>query len=169
MWCVVGGLVMFFPKWQPGTNRMKTAKSDVHRQAEEKIFVPNFWNMDMRNVWTESLLYLTDQQDVVSNTCEVIGRERIGKISLSTSSLHGWGKNAPWIYLFFFQMFCYVSLLSSGNEVFGCFVCYTSRVWTDLVVNRHWIKLSFDHISDLRIRMSGIHISLFDFTPCCRL
>ena len=75
----------------------------------------------------------------------------------------------PEFICFFFQMFCYVSLLSSGNEVFECFVCYTSRVWTDLVVNRHWIKLSFDHISDLRIRMSGIHISLFDFTPCCRL
>ena len=75
----------------------------------------------------------------------------------------------PGFICFFFQMFCYVSLLFTGSEVFECFVCYTSRVWTDLVVNRHWIKLSFDHISDLRIRMSGIHISLFDFTPCCRL
>ena len=75
----------------------------------------------------------------------------------------------PGFICFFFQMFCYVSLLFTGSEVFGCFVCYTSRVWTDLVVNRHWIKLSFDHISDLRISMSGIHISLFDFTPCCRL
>ena len=71
------------------------------------------------------------------------------------SALHGWGKNAPWIYLFL------LSDVLLYNEIFECLLCDTSHVCTDLVVNRHWMKLSFDHISDLRIRMSGIDIPVW--------
>ena len=163
MWCEVGGLVMFFSKvttWHEVHENCKVWCTQVGWRGEICSRLLKHGCNEKCRKW--EFFFIWQISKMWSPTpVKWLGGKWLERFPWAQVPCMVEVRMLPGFICFFFQMFCWVSLLSTGNEVFECFHCYTSHVWTDLVVNRHWIKLSFDHIWDWRIRMSGRHIPVW--------